>query len=136
MSGWRNQRKRLLGLLLCAVFALPTAHAGPPRNPFWPVGYRPPDAPVPDDPQEVEELELQESSRIEEAWTAAHARLSIHGVSRLGEHRVALINGQPVRPGSLISVRHDGRLFRWRVSAIDQAGIRLERVDVTTLPAP
>lgn len=101
-----------------------------PRNPFWPVGYRP--ARV---AQQAGSLAgaaaraAEEAVRLERARQAARNRISIQGISRRRDGlTVALINDRLVEPGEVVTVTLDGEAFAWRVKAIDLIGVDLEPI--------
>lgn len=143
MNRFRTGRAAAAGQLAAACvwgFAAAAAAAESdrtPRNPFWPVGYRPasaaPEAADPGLP--AADREAEEAARLELAWSEARARLSIQAVSFFGDDRAgAIIGGRAVAPGEVIRMEMDGRIFRWRVMSIDPSGVALERLDVRLEP--
>lgn len=94
------------------------------RDPFWPVGWRPPNfgkADVADTGGEV----LQ--------WDAAGRLLSITGLSKkAGGGYLAIIKGAGVvEAGDTLAVRYQGLTYKWRIKKITNTGIIRERGSVS-----
>ncbi len=95
------------------------------RDPFWPVGYTPP---------EPEKEETQEVLEIEEEWPD----LPVIGSSRdmAGQYRVLIPGAGVVREGEIVSLEHNGYWFHWRITGIDERGIRYDRLRVSRERSP
>ncbi len=113
--------------------ALPEPAAAPDelRDPFWPIDYRPPrpaapGALAPDQPDAETPAELPPDAA---ARAEAMAALKVGGIIRRGRVYFASVNGQMVQAGDVIAVPHAGRVYRFRIHAIDMRKVRIEPVD-------
>lgn len=95
------------------------------RDPFWPVGYQPPST---RDGAEV----------VEVVRAVSWPQLRVRGRTRLaGDDMMALIDGVGIaRAGEIISLRHQGQWFHWRVNYIDQRIVRIRRIGVSNEEHP
>jgi hypothetical protein len=73
------------------------------------------------------------SDMPETAWEAPRSGIHIAGTSRMGAQTVAIINGKFSGIGDLVEVRHDGRMYQWKIRRIQPDGkVNLERYAVKT----
>ena len=109
------------------------------RDPFWPVGYTPkkvvkprekgPGNPVPTLAPVLELVRLP-------VWDEARKKLDIRGISLIHNKNsktpkyLALVAGKLVEAGDSVVVKHDGRMYRWRVVSISDEGVSLQKMDV------
>ena len=95
------------------------------RDPFWPVGYEPPSR--------------RDSAEVVEVVRAVSwPELRVRGRTRLaGDDMMALIDGVGIaRVGEIVSLRHQGQWFHWRVNYIDQRIVRIRRIGVSNEEHP
>lgn len=87
------------------------------RDPFWPVGWQPPNFGI--DPSKLR----ARSNEI--MWERAARMLKISGISRTREGGyLAVVKGVGiVEAGDVISVRFNGLRYRWRVEEVTQDSI-------------
>ncbi len=121
---------------MCALLTLPRAGAGygetqetarGRRDPFWPVGYTPPE-----EPGKVEEQEepAPDEPEIEPPdWDAAAKMLKFQGTFRARGRILANINGQIVEKGSIIGIRLPPYIYHWRITAIHTHDIETEPIE-------
>jgi hypothetical protein len=100
------------------------------RDPFWPVGYVPPEEKPADEPRTtaskgpvVEKLEPPQ-------WDLALKTLTIKGVMKSGSGYMAVINGQVTSENDTISTVFKKRSYSWRVAKIGKEGVRFERLEL------
>ena len=109
--------------------AAPPRYVGP-RDPFWPVGYVPPPPKGEDEPEEKPpEEEKEPEIQIPIEWPAIVPK----GITkdRRGNY-LAIIHGAGlVEAGDIISMTRNGLRYRWKITAIDDAGIFHKKLDVT-----
>jgi hypothetical protein len=103
-----------------------TGAADPSRDPFWPVGYRPPPkvaaVTVPDVPAEpVKDVKPPVDIR---ALIAAKAQIG--GIMKVGGGYLALINNTPVGVGEKVVIRHNGESYTLVVRSITKDNVNLE----------
>lgn len=89
--------------------------ATPLRDPFWPVGYF---------PEGWQKNRSAGDSADAEAsgWKAASAKIRIDGTSTMGGKAAAIVNGKLKVAGELVEVTHGGRVYQWKITAIDADG--------------
>lgn len=94
------------------------------RDPFWPVGYFPPNW--------QKKTEVQNSADMGgSGWKAAAAKLKISGTSRLGDRTAAIINGELRSEGDKIDALYEGRIYQWEIIGIDASGqIQLKKLGI------
>jgi hypothetical protein len=63
-------------------------------------------------------------------WEAARATVRVGGTMKRGGRRGAMINGQVVLSGEVVTVEHKGHLYRWRLESIRDGMADLKRVRV------
>lgn len=64
-------------------------------------------------------------------WAEARALLKVGGIMSAGPRgRVALVDGQTVEEGDTVSVEHAGKVYRWRLAAINRDNLDLQPLDV------
>jgi len=99
------------------------------RDPFWPVGYSPgPQVDPVVQARKIEQAEI-EQERLARSWNEAQARLTVAGLSRMGdEGYFAIVNGKMLRAGDTVSIDTEAGSFHWRVEDIDSDGIKLKRI--------
>jgi hypothetical protein len=99
-----------------------------PRDPFWPVGYTPPELAAPGSLPGTPGVSITEDD-----WHQAQKRLTTSSVFRTkdpatgADRFVALINGKVVGPGETIIVKHKDFTFRFKVTNITISGPQFER---------
>lgn len=86
----------------------------PLRDPFWTIGYFPAGWGAKPEP------EKQTTSASE--WRIPTSQIEISGVSRMGSHVVAIINGELRQVGDLVEISYLGKKFQWKVSEIQADG--------------
>lgn len=95
------------------------------RDPFWPVGFFPPNW------QRRAEPQSGAADMGGASWKAASTKLQISGTSQLGDRAVAIINGELKGEGEKIEVLHEGRIYQWEIVGIDAAGqIQLKKLGI------
>ncbi|MCA1810330.1 MAG: hypothetical protein ABR497_03120 [Kiritimatiellia bacterium] len=114
----------LMTLFFCGLLLAETPE--PPRDPFWPVGYRPARLDEKPDDAAKQDSEKQVS---DEQLEQALARLNVSGIIRRGDRYFATVNGQMVRAGEIVSVTSGGRMFFFRVRSIDMRKVQFEYLD-------
>lgn len=102
---------------LLARAAEPEAFSMEPlRDPFWPVGY------FPDGWKTAGSGEPGAEVTSGTDWDAPAALIRVTGTSQMGAQTVAIINGELKAPGELIEVRYNGRVYRWKLKAVQTNG--------------
>lgn len=94
------------------------------RDPFWPVGFYPPNW--------QRKMESQSGADLGGSdWKAAAAKLQISGTSRLGDRTAAVINGALKSEGEKVEALHEGKVYQWEIVGIDAAGqIQLKKIGI------
>ncbi len=116
-----------------------TLDASSPRDPFWPVGYA---------PKKIQKIKEKVPGKVSIAvestpepvrapmWEEAGKKLDIRGISLIHDKNskipkyLAMVAGKLVEAGDVVSVRYDERVYRWRVVAIGEEGVSLQKMDV------
>ena len=94
------------------------------RDPFWPVGFFPPNWQTKADMQSGADLGGS-------GWKAALAKLQISGTSRLGDRTAAIINGALKTVGDPVEVMYEGKTYQWQIDEIDAEGkIHLKKLGI------
>jgi hypothetical protein len=109
------------------------------RDPFWPVGYVPKKVLKPRDKGFIKTTSTPESVpepvRIP-LWDEARKKLDIRGMSLIHDKNsktpkyIAMVAGKLVETGDVVIVRHEERVYRWRVVDISEEGVSLQKLDV------
>ncbi len=95
----------------------------PLRDPFWTVGYFPPQWGVEHKPK------MQSTSASE--WRIPMSQIEVSGVSRMGDRVMAIINGDLKEVGDLVEIFYLGKIFQWKVSGIQTDGnVRFDRYKI------
>jgi hypothetical protein len=95
------------------------------RDPFWPVGWAPPNFGKPKDNGRPEE----KSSLIK--WDEAVKQLRVRGVTRSGDRYFAVVEGMGVvEAGDVVSVEYEGLTYRWTVVSVNARGIVPRKLDL------
>lgn len=95
------------------------------RDPFWPVGFFPPDW------QRKADVLGQPALGDEGGWKAASAKLRVSGTSRLGDRTAAIINGEMRKTGDQVQVLHEGKTYQWEIIGIGADGqIQLKKMGI------
>ena len=92
------------------------------RDPFWPVGWAPPN---------FGQIGTDEDARNALArWEEARKLLQVTGLSRGANGKyVAILKGiGVVQEGQTVSVNHGDLTYRWRIASINSRGIVPEKV--------
>jgi hypothetical protein len=99
----------------------------PLRDPFWPVGY------FPDDWKKDQPNEDMPPVTAGSDWDVPTTLLHISGTSRMGDKAVAIINGDLKEIGDAVEVRHNGRVYQWKLKDVKASGkVSLERVGISS----
>ncbi|NQT92128.1 MAG: hypothetical protein HQ559_05150 [Lentisphaerae bacterium] len=95
------------------------------RDPFWPVGWVPPDFGMSDD---AAAPKLQPASR----WKQALRLLKVTGITEGTDEYIAVIKGiGVVEEGDVIAVNYQGLIYKWIVRSINGKGIVPERLSIS-----
>lgn len=96
----------------------------PLRDPFWPVGYFPPDW--------QQKTSFQGEPDLDgSGWKTASGKIRISGTSLLDGRAAAIINGELKRIGEQIDVLHEGKTYQWQIVGIDAEGrIQLKKLGI------
>jgi len=91
-----------------------------PRDPFWPVGYRPKAA------------NEDDGGLLPKVKTIKWPSLNLKSIARAsGGTHVAILEGVGiVEVGDIVTVKKDGLIFKWRIEAITEKGILPRRLGV------
>ncbi len=89
------------------------------RDPFWPVGYTPPE------PQQAEAVKVERAI----PWI----ELPVRGRSRApdGTHRALVAGAGIVEPGAIVSLQRGAYWFHWRIVDIDAQKVTSEPLGIT-----
>ena len=108
------------------------------RDPFWPVGYIPKIVKI-NQASKVGKSSMVVAFTPEQArallWDEARKKVDIKGISLIHDKisgspkYLALVAGKLVEEGNVISVKYDGRLYRWKVAGISEEGVSLQKLD-------
>ncbi len=90
------------------------------RDPFWPVGYLPPEQ-IPEQEQQVEQVAVRDEQRKK-----ALAKLRYGGTIKSGGRVFATVNGAMVQKGDIVAVTVDGELFKFKVHGISMKGVKFK----------
>jgi hypothetical protein len=94
------------------------------RDPFWPVGFFPPDWKKAKSVESGADLDGS-------GWKSASAKLQISGTSRLGDRTAAIINGQLKVAGDPVEIFYEGKTYQWLIVDIDADGqIQLKKTGI------
>ena len=103
------------------------------RDPFWPVGYVPPPPVSP--AEEGGSSTNRESPSAVLQWEGAIKAVAVQGIMKTGpETYVAMVNGQVIGLGDIVSVRFGGRDYRWTVATVSGEGVSFKRVEEASSP--
>ncbi len=132
----------IFGLTLAAVLLAvsrggadePISPPGRLRDPFRPIGYRPPSVRPPEPPAPVPTPVRSAASA--ETWEKARSMVQVQGFTSIGGRRMAIINDRVVSVGDKVELFYEGFLFRWVVDTLDEQGVTLRRLEETDGAAP
>lgn len=95
------------------------------RDPFWPIGWRPPDF------GKVTNVAGEDRSGIIK-WNEAEKLLSLSGITKSASGKdMAVIKGAGiVEEGDTIAVTYRGLVYKWKVRKITRDGVVPDRVGV------
>lgn len=94
------------------------------RDPFWPLGYFPPNWQTQSGRQGGRDVGGS-------SWEAALLKLKNSGTSRLGDRTAAVINGELKTKGDKVEVLYEGRIYQWEIVGINVAGqIQLKKLGI------
>lgn len=98
------------------------------RDPFWPVGFRPP-TPVVSVERKPSGEEAQTNALVSQIdWDGAREQLMVQGVVRQASGGyMAVVNGQILEQGSEIEIVWNGVRYRWAVSQVTERGVSFAR---------
>jgi hypothetical protein len=135
----RHSLPALLLLVLFTAGAIAQTNEAPPapavtRDPFWPVGYVPPDPSLaasdtnatPAVEGEKPKAGLQIENLSEEQQAAIRRKLKVSGIMRFGPDYVARINNQLVSAGDELPVELEGQRLLFLVRSITKDSVQLE----------
>lgn len=93
------------------------------RDPFWPVGFFPPNWQA--------KTDIRSGTGLgSSGWKAAFSKLKVSGTSRLGDRTAAIINGQLTGTGEKVEVSHEGKMYQWEITEITVDGqIQLKKLE-------
>jgi Neuraminidase (sialidase) len=95
------------------------------RDPFWPVGYFPPDW------QKKTVFQSETTDLDGSGWKAAASKIQISGTSRLGGRAAAIINGELKSTGEQVEILHEGKTYQWQIVEMDAEGrIQLKKLGI------
>jgi hypothetical protein len=99
----------------------------PPRDPFWPIGYKlaPKEAPRAEKPVSTED-----------EWQRARSKLRIGAVTKTGNRHLVLINGNTCQEGDVLAVELDGRIYRFQIKIVRMDRVEIRKLDVRVKPPP
>ncbi len=116
--------------------AAPPAEAAPPvelRDPFWPVGYKPP-PPKSKTAKKVDEAPKPAAPvEIPPKWDEARKQVNVKGIMKRAGGYMAVINNQVCSENDTISTTYDGRKYVWRIGTITEKGVTFERLETSKL---
>lgn len=94
------------------------------RDPFWPVGWRPPN---------FGREDVEDTGTAALQWEAAGRRLAVTGLSKKADGGyLAILKGAGlVETGDTIAVKYQGLTYKWKVTKITNTGIIRERLSVS-----
>lgn len=87
------------------------------RDPFWPVGFYPQGW----GRKDLEKVQKEEHE-TNNAWKKAFEQVTIKGVSKLNQRRVAFINGKLKSVGDIVAVRVGGAEYKGEIKKINTDG--------------
>jgi len=91
----------------------------PLRDPFWTVGYFPP---------QWGEERLPKRAVSASEWRIPTSQLEVSGVSRMGDRVMAIVNNDLKKVGDVVEIAYLGKVFQWKVSDIQADGnVRFDR---------
>lgn len=94
------------------------------RDPFWPVGFFPPNWQTQSGRQDGGDVGGS-------SWDVALLKLKNSGTSRLGDRTAAIINGELKTEGDKVEVLYEGRIYHWEIVGIDASGkIQLKKLGI------
>ncbi|MGI6088012.1 MAG: hypothetical protein ACOYCD_08755 [Kiritimatiellia bacterium] len=100
------------------------------RDPFWPIGYTPPremsGEAAPGQPGTEVSSEVQVDNEVR---AKLREMLRAGGVIKKGRVYYASVNGQMVQVGDIIALPHAGRVYRFRIDAIEMHNVRIKPLD-------
>ncbi|MFO7871779.1 MAG: hypothetical protein R6V03_10155 [Kiritimatiellia bacterium] len=100
------------------------------QMPAAPAAARSPE-PHEEPPGEIEEKAGEEDETVSSGWAEARKTIDITGIVKgSGGKYAALINSSVTEQGDVVSVRHEGKLYTWRVGKIENNGLELTPVGV------
>lgn len=106
------------------------------RDPFWPVGYTPPQKKPPqpapaDQPTPQPQTESVPADRPPK-WDEAMRMISIKGIMSVGEGKyMAVVNDQVVNENDTVSVTFEGRRYSWKIVRIAADGVKFQKLTAT-----
>ena len=98
------------------------------RDPFWPAGYTPPPVQARGE-REPPSAIVAPPVAAEPRWDEALKTVAVQGIMKTRRGYVAMVNGEVVGTNDTVSVRFEGREYRWKVAAVEQQGVSFARVE-------
>ena len=93
----------------------------PLRDPFWTVGYFPPQWGVELKPEQQKEMSDSE-------WKIPTSQLEVSGVSRMGSRVLAIVNNELKKVGDVVEISYLGKIYQWKIGDIQADGdVRFDR---------
>ena len=105
-----------------------------PAAPEPPVAAEPPTAiPVPPEPAVAVEpvpAAAEAPQTPAEDWAGAEKALAVSGIVSKKDHGIAIVDGNLVEEGQVVTAHHNGKTFRWTIRKILPDRLDLEPMDV------
>ena len=100
------------------------------RDPFWPVGYKPP-PPKSKTVKKTDEPTKPVVVEIPPKWDEALKQVNVKGIMKKGAGGyMAVINNQICSEKDAISTVYDGRKYTWRIDSISAKGVSFSKLEV------
>ena len=98
------------------------------RDPFWPVGYKPP-PPKSKTAKRVEEVAKPVIVEAAPKWDEALKLVNVKGIMKRSGGYMAVINNQICSEKDTISTVYDGRKYTWRIGSIGERGVSFDKLE-------
>jgi hypothetical protein len=102
------------------------------RDPFWPIGYAPVVAGIPQKRTATTAVAAPPKVVEPPKWDEALKSLEVKGIMKTASGAyVAVVNGQVASEQEIISKNFLGKTYSWKISSISKAGIKFVRESVS-----